>query len=142
MTSRLPPDAFDVYVALGPARSYRAVAERFGVSKRAVTARAALDNWQGRLAELETKARARSDEHLVDLLEEMNARHLKTCRVIQAKGLQALQSMPLDSAMNAVRALDLAMRQERLALGEPTDRAEVTVEDTIKREYARWMKPA
>jgi len=30
----------------------------------------------------------------------------------------------------------------RVELGEPSDRTAVTVEDTIKREYARWMVPA
>jgi hypothetical protein len=29
----------------------------------------------------------------------------------------------------------------RVELGEPSDRTAVTVEDTIKREYARWMVP-
>jgi hypothetical protein len=29
----------------------------------------------------------------------------------------------------------------RVELGEPSDRTAVTVEDVIKREYARWMVP-
>ena len=36
--------------SLGPGRSYQAVADRYGVSKRAVTALAKRENWQARLA--------------------------------------------------------------------------------------------
>ena len=41
MHRKLPPDAFEFYFALGLARSYEAVAEKFGVSKRTVRAREA-----------------------------------------------------------------------------------------------------
>ncbi len=37
VTTRIPPEAFDFYVGLGPERSYRQVAGRYGVSKRAIT---------------------------------------------------------------------------------------------------------
>ena len=35
---KIPPDAFDFYFSLGPPRSYQAVADKYGVTKRAVTA--------------------------------------------------------------------------------------------------------
>jgi len=59
----------------------------------------------------------------------VNARHLQTLRAIQVKALQALQVMPLDSGMDAVRALDTAIRQERVILGEPGERSAVSVEE-------------
>ncbi len=31
------------------------------------------------------------------------------------------------------------MREIRVELGEPSDRTAISVEDTIKREYERWM---
>jgi hypothetical protein len=31
------------------------------------------------------------------------------------------------------------VKQERLARGEPTDRAAIDVESVIKREYERWL---
>jgi len=49
-----------------------------------------------------------------------------------------LKSMPLSAAMDAVKALDLAIKQERLVRGEPTDRT-ASVEEVIKREYDRWL---
>ena len=49
MSRRIPPEAFSHYVSLGPGRSYQAVAEHFGVSKRAIVARAKAEDWQERL---------------------------------------------------------------------------------------------
>ena len=59
---RLPPEAFETYVSLGPGRSYAKVAEEYGVSKRTVTRAADHENWQERLAAVEARARAQADE--------------------------------------------------------------------------------
>ncbi|RMF71541.1 MAG: hypothetical protein D6744_17815, partial [Planctomycetota bacterium] len=69
----LPVDAFEYYVALGPKRSYQAVADHFGTSKRSVARRAASENWQTRLRELEVKARAQCEHRIVDDLAEQQA---------------------------------------------------------------------
>ena len=139
MSAKIPPDAFQFYVALGPGRSYAAVAEKYNVTKRAVTKHAARENWQERVREIERKARRASEEKAIETLEQMNDRHLKSLRVIQGKALEALKAMPLNTAMEAVRALDLAIRQERVVRGEPGDRTATTVEETIRGEYERWM---
>ena len=139
MAGKLPKDAFDVYMSLGPARSYQAVADHFGVSKRAVTNRATKERWQQRATEIETKARQGAEQRLLETLEDMNARHLKSLRVVQARAIEALRGMPLESAMEAVRALDISIRQERLIRGEPSERTALQVEEVIKREYQRWM---
>lgn len=139
--NRLPADAFEQYVALGSARTYQGLAERLRVSKRSIVRRAVAQDWQGRLARIEAAGRDKLDEKLGETLQAVNGRHLKTLRVIQAKALQALQAMALDSAMDAVRALDVAIRSERLILGEPSDRTAVSIEEVIRREYERWMAP-
>ena len=140
MTNRIAAEpAFDFYVHLGASRSYQAVADHFGVNKRSITRHATKHGWSRRLLEIETKARERADTQLVDAVEEMSARHLKIAKLLQAKALQALQSMSIDTAMGAVKALDIGVKQERLALGEPTDRNAVAVEEIIKREAARWL---
>jgi len=139
MNRKLPAGALEYYVGLGPGRSYQAVAEHFGVTKQTVTNRAVRDGWQERVRELERKAHERSEEKALESLEAMNGRHLKTVRVIQARALETLRSMPLSTAMEAVRALDLAIRQERTIRGEPGDRTAVSVEDVVKKEYERWM---
>jgi len=140
--ARLPDDAFQQYVNLGPARSYDTLAQRLGVAKRSITRLAARERWQQRLVRIETEARERLDEKMVETMEAVNARHLKIFRAVLAKGLQALQTTPLSTAEAAVRAIEVAVRGERLVLGEPTDRNAVSIEDVIKREYERWMTPA
>ena len=62
MSAKIPGDAFAHYVSLGPGRSYAAVAEKYDVTKRAVTKLAARENWQQRIHEIERKARRASEE--------------------------------------------------------------------------------
>ena len=88
---------------------------------------------------IEEEANARTDEKLTETLEQMNERHIKMVKLIQKKALEALKTMPLNTAIEAVRSLDSAIKQERLIRGEPTDRAAINVEDVIRREYDRWM---
>ena len=97
--------------------------------------------WQSRLARIEEEARKRGDDGLVETIEQMNGRHLKLLRVVQGRALEALKSMPIGNAMDAVRALDIVLRQERTIRGEPNERTEITIEDTIRREYERWLTP-
>jgi hypothetical protein len=59
---KIPPDAFDFYFSLGPGRSYQAVAEEYGVTKRAVTKVTANERWQDQIAALERTARESSNE--------------------------------------------------------------------------------
>jgi hypothetical protein len=138
MTNKIGIDAFEYYIALGPGRSYQAVADKYGVTKRAVTKKATLENWQQRIIDRERKAHEAMDKKAVETLEQMSARHLKVCKLIQRKALEALRSMPLTTAMEAVKALNLTIKQERLVRGEPTDRT-ASVEEVIKREYERWL---
>ena len=62
MAAKIPPDAFEYYLGLGPGRSYGAVAEKYDVTKRAVTKLAAREKWQERILEIERKARRASDD--------------------------------------------------------------------------------
>ena len=139
MAAKLPHPAFEFYFGLGPGRSYQTVAYEFGVSKKSVTKRATSECWQDRLAKLEEKSRQNAEKKALETLDGMNDRHLKSLRVIQGKALETLKNLPLSSAMEAVRSLDLAIKQERVIRGEPGDRTAVSVEDVIKREYGRWL---
>ena len=141
MRRKIPLEAYSVYLGLGPARSYEAVAQRYKVSKRAVQNLAGKEGWQAKVAAADEQARARAVEKAQESIEEMNDRHLKTVQLIQKKALEALRETALGDAMDAVRALSLAVRDERLIRGEPTDRSAVNVEEIIKREYARWLVP-
>ncbi len=141
MSGRIPSDAFEFYVALGPGRSYQAVASHYGVTKRAVAKKATQEGWQERLDKVEREAQERSDRRLVDTLGEMRERHLKTVRAIHSRALTGLKEYPLSTGMEAIRAAELAIKLERLIAGEPSERTELTVEEVTKREMNRWLEP-
>lgn len=139
MNTKIPADAFTVYCALGPGRSYEALAQKYGVSKRAITKLAAREDWSKRLESIDKKARERADEKVLESLNDMNERHLVAVKFLQRKALDALRTMQLSSAMDAVRALSISLDKERLIRGEPTDRSAVSMEEIVRREYDRWM---
>ena len=95
MSRKIPPDAFTFYFSLGPERSYRALAEKYECSERAIAKVAAKEDWQGRLNDLEAKARTHSDQQILESLEGMNLRHIKTARMLQKRGIEAMQSMKI-----------------------------------------------
>lgn len=131
MRNRIPAEAFDYYRDLGPGRSYVLVARKFGVSVRGVTKRAVKEGWQARLLRIAAEAAAKSDEKAVGEAAAVNDRHLRVIRAIQHKALAALQSLPLNSGMDAVRALDMSVKAERLVLGTDDDRQQPAVIQVI-----------
>lgn len=141
MKRTIPSDAFDYYVALGPKRSYEIVAKHYSVSKRGVTKRASSENWTDRLAVIEREVQERTDARLANELEDTRVRHTKMVRAMQARALKGMQQFPLNTGMEAVRAAEMSIKLERLLMGEASDRTEVSVQETTKREMARWLVP-
>ena len=66
---------------------------------------AAREHWQDRVAELERKARDKAEEKTLESMDAMTQRHLKYLKVLPGK---ALRTMPLKTAMDAVRISTLA----------------------------------
>ena len=58
------------------------------------------------------------------------------------RSIERLRETPIETAAEAARALAQAIKQENVILGEPGDRTAVSVEETIRREYERWMTVA
>ena len=139
MSKKIPPDAFSYYYSLGPTRSFAAVGTELGVSKQAIAKVAKTERWQERTEEIDRAAQEKVDRRLAESVEEMGERHLRMLRVVQGKALETLKAMPLSTAMEAVRALDLTIRQERLIRGEPTDREELGIAEVVRRESQRWL---
>jgi hypothetical protein len=136
MARKIPPEAFELWVNLGPKRTYRQVAQHYGVTHHGVRKRATEDGWQKRLAEIEKKADEKRDEHLAETKEQMDDRHLKMCRMVMAKAMKTLmgKEIPDLSDYEASRALDAAIKQERLIRGEPTERQDVEVSGELDLE--------
>ena len=132
---KVPDDAFERYVALGPDRSYQALAEKLGVEKRTIVRVASKERWAERLAKVQTDARAATDKKLVADLQAVRERQLMETRALRGMALRAMKEMPPERALKAVSAaLSVAWKQELLLLGEPTDRQASTVEEVTKRE--------
>ncbi len=132
--SHIPEDAFERYVAMGPERSYRVLGQTLGVSKRAISRCASREDWPGRLAKIDQESRERSDQRLAETLDEMRTRHLRSLRAIHGRALEALKSFPLNSAAEAVSALEKAIRLERVIVGEPSERSQISLEEVTRRE--------
>lgn len=139
MIRKLTEEAFHHYVSLGDDRSYRAVAEKFGVSVRAVTKYAGKARWPERLMAIEQRAREELDAKLQEELVETNQRHLKVFRFVQAKAIEVIKSTPMESVTEALRAYIATVDRERVLRGQPSDRIEHRVEDLTKREIQRLV---
>jgi len=139
MQKKLPSDAYDYYVSLCTGRSYQAVANHYGVAKQTVVTRALNERWQARIEALEREARITADKRFQEELIAGKEIHFKACRAILGKGIETLKSVPMTSAMDAVRAIDMAIRNERMLLGEPTERSAVSVEQVLREEFHNWM---
>ena len=136
--NRLPDDAYAVYAAMGPNRSYQAVADRYGVSKGAVGKRAKKENWPAKVAELEKQAAQESEAKAVEEMKAVKARQLQAARYLQARAVEVLKSQPAERGLRAANALQIGWKHELLLLGEPTER-QANIEEITKRELARWL---
>jgi hypothetical protein len=139
VNKRLPPDAFGYYVALGPARSHQAVADKYDVHKRTVVRTADRENWTDRLATVEQEARDTADKHLAKDLAEQTLRHRKMLTAMASRAARALQEFPLTSGMEGIKAAAVVIKLERLLSGEPTERTSVDLEQLVRREYQQLM---
>lgn len=124
---------------LGTNRSYQALAQVLGVTKRAVTKCAAREKWSERLTKIEQSARERSDLRLTETMEQMRDRHMATLKAMHARALSALVQYPLTNGMDAMRAAEMAIKLERLVAGESPETGAREVEAIIRREHERWL---
>lgn len=138
---RLSENAFDYYLGLGNARSYQAVANHFGVCKQTVTNHAKKQRWQQRIAEATQAARNEAEAAFKRDEVDRKRHHLKVSRELIAKAADVLRVLPM-TAMESVQTIDMAMRCERLLLGEPTDRTENTLEEILREDVRQWMQRA
>ena len=136
---KLPDDAFGFYLALGAGRSHQLVARHYGVDKKTVTNRAIKERWKERVAEHERKIREESEKKAHESLSAMDERQLKVSSYIQAKAIETLKAMPLDSAMDAVKAYKLGVEMERMIRGRTNQESAEDIEKKIRGEHERWL---
>jgi hypothetical protein len=139
---KIPPEAFDFYVSLGHTRTYQQVADKYDVSRRAIQKVADRDNWGERLDAIEREAQERAERALVDSVAEARARHLKMLKGISGRAVKAIAEHPLETGMEGVRAAEIAIKLERIIIGEPTERTEHMIAETTRQEIDRFLSPA
>lgn len=135
----VPPDAFARYLALGPTRSYPALAALIGCSPQAIAAHARRDRWQARVREFEDRTRIHVEQVTAETIEQMTARHVAALHEVQVKALDALRTLSMNNAAEAARVLTEAVKLERLARGEASDRVALDVAEMVKRQHQRWL---
>lgn len=140
MTRKMPDDAFAFYVALGPdQRSYELVGKHYGVNKKTVTRTAEREQWQARLEVIERRAREATDAKLAKDLHAMDMRHRKLLLGIASRAASAIQAFPLKTAMEGIKAAEIAIKLERLLAGEPTETRTISVEQVTREEVHRFL---
>lgn len=140
MRKRIPENAFEYYVALGPERSYQLCANHFGVLKRSICKLAKRQGWSARLAAIEADVQARVDAKLADEMEEMRLRHRKLLKAVSIRAAKALAEIPLATGMEGVRAAEIAVKLERLLAGQASERTELSVAEVTRREMRNLLK--
>ena len=136
MRRRIPPEAFEFYFGLREGRSLQRVAAQYGVSKRAVAKRATKERWAEKIAEIERKASERAEKKAVESEETVRLRHLRITHYVCGKGLESIKAGSL-TAIQGVRALDMAMRQERLAHEASGPTAGTQAPESMEQRQAR-----
>lgn len=98
--------------------------------------------WGDRIARLERQAREKRDEAKVAELEAMLERHATLAVMLETKVAELLPDIDIDSVTleGLARALDLAIKLERLARGEPSDRMEIQGEGSGFEPFERFDK--
>ena len=109
----LPRSAFATYVAMGEDRSYRAVAERYGVSVGTVQRHASAEGWRSSLAYIHDRAQESAVEAVRETYEAMVVRHVRALNIVQSAALEAMAKTRPDSWESASGALMRSQRMER-----------------------------
>lgn len=98
--------------------SYEDIANRYGVSKRAVVKRAVQDRWQELRKETALQVHQKLPEKLGESIADVKARHAKEGKLFQGKGLEAVNSGKTPTNFyQALMGIVTGIRLERQALG-------------------------
>ena len=105
--------------------SYATLAEKWGVARKTLQARATREEWPELRQELADKAYLQFSEKMLDEKSQAQTRHLKQYRNLQALANRAIQEMSAGTLVLAdlerlARTLKLAIDGERIVLGIPT----------------------
>jgi transposase len=114
--------AFETYCSLGPKRTYRQVAEHFGVSVSTIKAWARAENWRQRLQEREaTVARQTADQVIGERIADATRKR----KMVELALVKVLKAINAETVKVQVGDLDRLLRLQAYLDG---DRASLNVE--------------
>ena len=127
-------EALAYYAALGPARTFGKVAERFGVSDTAVRRRATRDRWQERVRAIDAEAALRAKEKVTRTRAE---RIEDTVKLVEAARVAYARQLSQGAKVTG-HELAALLRIEALLEGEATDRVDyATFRDALTLALGR-----
>jgi hypothetical protein len=135
---KVPESAFETYVAMGPNRSYQALAKKLGVDKRSIVRMATKEMWASRLTTIQGEARRATDKKLVGELQAVREQQLREVRFLRAEALKAMKGLTPEKAVRIAAALNIAWKHELLLLGEPAEQTELP--ELLRNAHERWLK--
>ena len=115
-------EAFAHYLALGPDRTYVAVARQFGVSARRVGAKAKDDGWREEVERIQAERAEAMKAEAIRTLDERQRETIKVANLLRDTILEA--DGPIDPDV-AARVLPQYAKLEQLFAGEATERISV-----------------
>lgn len=120
-------EAFAVYRDAGPARSTRAAARQVGKNAKLISRWCKKWRWVERVRAWDQDQDRQRRQQAVEALAEMHQRHAKLAAVMTAKIATKLNSVKAEdlTAAQVAQWLDIAVKIERVARGDVSDRAGV-----------------
>lgn len=120
-------EAFTIYRDMGTDRTLAKVAKGLGKSGTLIEGWSARWNWDARVKAFDAHLDAIGIKARESEIIAMNKKHIKIGETMQAKALQRLQRLNIDDMdANEIRQfLDTAIKIERQARGESTDRLDI-----------------
>lgn len=119
-----PAKLFTAYLALGIQRSYARVARDAGLSKAYVAALAKREDWQQRIAAIETQRRRAADRDAVERMTEERLATLRSKGAAFSKKLEFIAEHAIRSGAEALDLLELGWAVETCLNGHRDDLAE------------------
>lgn len=130
-------EAFAAYRDMGPTRSLTRVAQELRKSRELLGRWSRRWSWVARAAawdtELDRKAREAQEKARVEMAE----RHAKIAMAFQVKVMERIRSLSPDdlSPADLARWIDVAIKVERLARGEPTENTRQEVQGQLVHRH-------
>lgn len=137
--SPAPSGSFEFWISeTGGNRKINALAKEYGVCHNTASGWIKDGRWNIRAEKIDAIVNKKTDSELVETLAQMNMRHVEDCRALWEKAAQFLADKPIKSTQDALKALELSSKIERLARGESTEN--VSFGEIVRKEHDRWLE--